>query len=101
MHREDLVEVIDGRSQHWTYGYDPASGDVVEAVDPVGGRSTMSYNNIGWLNTVVAPERGNLAGATISPVGDDLGGGRLGPVTGEVDPMGNRVEKPPLTPTAT
>jgi len=91
VHREDLVEVIDGRSQHWTYGYDPASGDVVEAVDPVGGRSTMSYNNIGWLNTVVAP-KGNLAGATPALWATTLEYDDWGRVTGEVDPMGNRVE---------
>ncbi|MBK6856485.1 MAG: RHS repeat protein [Microthrixaceae bacterium] len=41
VHRDDLVEVIDGRSQHWAYSYDPGTGDMVSVTDPLGNKTSM------------------------------------------------------------
>ena len=77
-HRDDLVEVVDGRGKEWSYGYDPDTGDLLEAIDPEGGRSTMAYNAIGWLSAVVAP-KGNVSGGDPRAVDHNLRARRLGP----------------------
>jgi RHS repeat-associated protein len=90
-HREDLVAVVDGRGKEWSYGYDPDTGDLLEAVDPVGGSSTMAYNGIGWLTAVVAP-KGNETGATPADWTTAIEHDDWGRVVAEIDPLGSRVE---------
>ncbi len=89
--REDLVAVVDGRGKRWEYVYEPDTGDLVEAVDPEGGRSTMAYNGIGWLTSVVAP-KGNETGATPAEWMTRFEHDDWGRVVAEVDPLANRVE---------
>jgi YD repeat-containing protein len=91
VHREDLVAVVDGRGKRWEYDYDPDTGDLVEAVDPVGGSSTMAYNGIGWLTSVVAP-KGHEPGATPADWTTAFEHDDWGRVVAQVDPLANRVE---------
>lgn len=91
VHREDLVAVVDGRGKRWEYDYEPDTGDVVEAVDPVGGVTTMVYNSVGWLMSVVAP-KGHETGATPADWMTSFERDDWGRVVAEVDPLGNRVE---------
>ncbi|MBP7631417.1 MAG: hypothetical protein KA758_13265 [Acidimicrobiales bacterium] len=90
-HPEDLVAVVDGRGKRWEYDYAPNSGDLLEAVDPEGGRSTMAYNGIGWLTSVVAP-KGNETGATPADWTTAFEHDDWGRVVAQVDPLGSRVE---------
>jgi RHS repeat-associated protein len=91
VHREDLVAVVDGRGKEWSYVYDPDTGDLLEAVDPVGGVTSFDYNGIGWLTSVVAP-KGNETGATATEWMTAFEHDDWGRVVAQVDPLANRVE---------
>ncbi|MBK6856406.1 MAG: RHS repeat protein [Microthrixaceae bacterium] len=89
--RDDLVEVIDGRSQHWAYSYDPGTGDLKSVTDPLGNKTSMGYDPIGRLEWVVAP-KGNLVGADQQLWKTVLVSDEFGRVIEETDPLGNRVK---------
>jgi RHS repeat-associated protein len=91
VHRDDLVEVIDGRSQHWAYSYDPGTGDMVSVTDPLGNKTSMGYDPIGRLEWVVSP-KGNLVGADPGLWKTRLVSDEFGRVIEETDPLGNRVK---------
>jgi RHS repeat-associated protein len=91
VHRDDLVEVIDGRSQHWAYSYDPGTGDMVSVTDPLGNKTSMGYDPIGRLEWVVSP-KGNLVGADPDLWKTRLVSDAFGRVVEETDPLGNRVK---------
>ncbi|MBP7630334.1 MAG: hypothetical protein KA758_07775, partial [Acidimicrobiales bacterium] len=73
-----------------SYGYDPDTGDLVEAVDPVGAVTSFDYNGIGWLMSVVAP-KGHEPGATPAEWTTAFEHDDWGRVVVEADPLGNKV----------
>jgi RHS repeat-associated protein len=81
------TSVTDERGQQWAYGYDMATGDLTSATDPLGNRSTWSFNEIGWPLQAVSP-RGNAAGATASQFTSSWGYDRRGRVVRTTDPLG-------------
>ena len=62
-HPDDLVSIIDGRGQEWEFVYDADTGDLTDSFDPLGNRTHLGYNEIGWVASQVSP-RGYAAGAT-------------------------------------
>lgn len=87
-HPGKVTSMIDPRNQTWAYTYDPY-GNQASATDPLGNRTTWTYNIIGWPTTMVSP-RGNVAGAdpaTFTTRFDDYSAhGALEHVT---DPLGH------------
>lgn len=90
VHPSDLVGVVDGRGKSWTYGYDPATGDVVAATDPLGATETMVYNNVGWVVGSVSA-KGNETGATPADWETSFVHDAWGRVIESTNPAGDRV----------
>ena len=85
LHPGDVTAMTDADGKTWKYGYD-AYGDRVSTADPLGDKSTSTYNPDGWLLTTVSP-RGNAPGA--NPTSYTTTYSYQDPVTHTVDQFGD------------
>lgn len=89
-HLEDLKQVVDPRNKTWLFDYAAGTGDLVASSDPLGNKTTMAYNSIGWVVSSVAP-KGNKTGGIPADYTTSFTGNARGQVTEATEPGGNKV----------
>ncbi|MHB8509715.1 MAG: RHS repeat-associated core domain-containing protein [Candidatus Dormibacteria bacterium] len=62
-HPGDMTRMTDPNGNDWRFSYDAATGQVIATTDPLGNRTTNTYDGIGRLTTMVPPD-GNVTNGT-------------------------------------
>lgn len=86
-HPGDVTQIIDANGNTWKLGYD-TYGDLVTSIDPLGDKSTSTYNTIGWKLKTVSP-KGYVSGNTPVQFTTKFGHDPFGRVNTVTDPLGH------------
>ena len=85
-HPGDLTTVTDPDGHVSRYSYDPTRGDITGSADALGDTTTMGYDGIGRVTSIVSPN-GNVAGATPTTFTTIIGYNACGDVGSVTDPL--------------
>jgi len=86
-HQGDIESMTDADAKAWTYAYD-TYGNRVSTTDPLGDKSTSTYNADDWLLTTVSPN-GNVSGGNPGAFTTKYSHDNFGDVMRKTDPLGH------------